>query len=176
MTKNTIHRLNHSPINNQSLINQSHIMKHKYASALAISATLLLAGCATRMSNDPTAPTGPPAATLRVKEFQASYYGSASTGKGTLRYHGRDRSFSITGIGAGGTGAQKISAVGKVYHLNSLADFPGTYTGARSGLTLIEGKMHERLANGNGTVIYLTGETSGLSTSMGLDKIVITLD
>ena len=151
-------------------------MKYTYTSALAISATLLLAGCATRMSNDPTAPTGPPAATLTVKEFQVAYDASAAAGKGTISYQGQDRSFSIKSIGAGGTGAQKISAVGKVYHLNSLADFPGTYTGARSGLTLIEGKMHERLANGNGTVIYLTGKTTGLSTSMGLDKIIITLD
>ena len=151
-------------------------MKHRYTSALVTSATLLLAGCATRMSNDPTAPTGPPAAILTVKEFQASYYGSATAGKGTLHFQGQDQPFSIKSIGAGGTGAQKIAAVGRVYHLNSLADFPGTYTGARSGLTLIEGKMHERLANGNGTVIYLTGKTQGLSTSMGIDKIVITLD
>lgn len=151
-------------------------MKTKYNSALAISAILLLAGCATQMSNDPTAPTGPPDATLRVDELQAAYYGSATTGKGIIRYQGRDRSFSITGVGAGGAGAQSISAVGGVYGLDSLADFPGTYTGARSGLTLINGKMHERLANGNGTVIYLTGKTSGLSTSMGLDKIVITMD
>lgn len=151
-------------------------MKNKYTTALAISATLLLAGCATQMSNDPTAPTGPPSATLTVEEFQIAYDASASTGKGVLHYQGRDRSFSITGIGAGGTGAQQISAVGKVYHLGSLANFSGTYTGARSGLTLIGGKMHERLANENGTVIYLTGKTSGLSTSMGIDKIVITLN
>ena len=151
-------------------------MKFKYTIALATSATLLLAGCATQMSNDPTAPTGPPAATLTVQEFQIAYDASAATGTGVLHYQGRDRSFTITAIGAGGTGAQQITAVGKVYHLDSLADFPGTYTGARSGLTLIGGKMHERLANGNGTVIYLTGQTSGLSTSMGIDKIVITLN
>ncbi len=151
-------------------------MKHRSIASLALSATLLLGGCATQMSNDPTAPTGPPAATLTVNELQASYYGSATTGSGTIRYHGGTRSFSITGAGAGGTGAQSISAVGKVYHLNSLADFPGTYTGARSGLTLLEGKMHERFENANGTVIYLTGVTSGLSTSMGIDKVVITLN
>ncbi len=151
-------------------------MKNKYTSVLALSSTLLLANCATQMSNDPTAPTGPPAATVTIDEFQASYYGSAATGKGTIRYQGRDRSFTTKSLGAGGTGAQKINAVGDVYHLDSLADFPGTYTGARSGLTLFKGKMHERLENDKGTVIYLTGKTSGLSTSMGIDKVVITLD
>lgn len=151
-------------------------MKTKHTTAIAISAALFLAGCATQVSNDSKPPTGPPAATLAVNEVQASYYGSASSGRGTINYQGRDRSFSISGIGAGGSGAQKISAVGKVYNLDSLADFSGTYTGARSGLTLIQGKMHERLENANGTVIYLTGKTSGLSTSLGLDKVVITLD
>jgi hypothetical protein len=151
-------------------------MKYRYSSVLVIFASLLLVGCATRMSNDPTAPSGPPDATLTLEAYQAAYYGAASTGRGTLNYQGQKRSFTYNGVGGGGAGAQSISAVGKVYHLKSLADFPGTYTGARSGLTLIEGTMHERLANGKGTVIYLTGKTSGLSTSMGIDKVMIELD
>jgi hypothetical protein len=148
-------------------------MKTKLTTALAAASTLLLASCATRMSNDPTAPSGPPDATLSVKIVQASYYGSASTGSGTLRYQGRNHPISIKSLGGGGLGAQSINATGKVYHLDSLSAFPGTYTGARSGFTLLEGKMHERLENNKGTVIYLTGATSGLATSMGIDKFVI---
>jgi hypothetical protein len=33
--------------------------------------------------------------------------------------------------------------------------------------------MHERLENDRGTVIYLTGRTSGLSTNYGIDKFII---
>jgi hypothetical protein len=150
-------------------------MKTNITSTLAAAGTLLLASCATKMSNDPTAPSGPPDATLSVKIVQASYYGSASTGSGTLRYQGRNHPISIKSLGGGGLGAQSIEATGKVYHLDSLAAFPGTYTGARSGFTLLEGKMHERLENNKGTVIYLTGTTSGLATSMGIDKFVIEL-
>jgi hypothetical protein len=150
-------------------------MKTNITTTLAAAGTLLLASCATKMSNDPTAPSGPPDATLSVKIVQASYYGSASTGSGTLRYQGRNHPISIKSLGGGGLGAQSIEATGKVYHLDSLAAFPGPYTGARSGLTLLEGKMHERLANDKGTVIYLTGKTSGLATSMGIDKFVIEL-
>lgn len=127
------------------------------------------------MSNDPTAPSGPPDATVRIDIVQASYYASASSGNGTLRYHGRSHPFSITSVGGGGLGAQSILATGKVYHLKSLASFPGIYTGARSGLTLLEGNMYERLENAKGTVIYLTGNTSGLATSMGIDKFAIEL-
>jgi hypothetical protein len=150
-------------------------MKTKLTTALAATGALLLASCATKMSNDPNAPSGQPDATVSVNIAQASYYGSAASGGGTLRYQGRSHPISIKSIGAGGLGAQTIHATGKVYHLKSLAAFPGTYTGARSGLTLINGKMSERLANDKGTVIYLTGKTSGLSTNYGIDKFIIEL-
>ena len=149
--------------------------KNHSAPILALTAALLLGGCATQMSTDATAPTGPPAATVKIEEFQAAYWGSATTGRGTINYQGQERAFTISGAGGGGTGAQSISAVGKVYNLDSLADFPGTYTGARSGLTLVSGKMHERFENRNGTVIYLTGKTKGLASSLGVDKMVISL-
>jgi hypothetical protein len=148
-------------------------MNKTITASLSLAASLLLTQCATQMSNDPNPPRGTPEATVRVSEFKASYYGSASTGSGIIRYQGRDRRFSISGVGAGGAGAQSINAVGKVYHLRSLEDFPGTFTGASSGLTLINGTMHERFENANGVVMYLTGETSGLSTSYGIEKIVI---
>ena len=70
-------------------------------------------------------------------------------------------------LGAGGSGGQKISATGKVYNLNKLSDFPGTFHGISNGLTLIEGKMHAKLTNGNGVVMYLAGETEGLASSIG---------
>lgn len=148
-------------------------MKTKLATTLAAASTLFLASCATKMSNDPRAPSGLPDATVSLDITQASYYGSAATGGGNLKYQGRSYPISVKSVGGGGLGAQTIHATGKVYHLKSLAAFPGTYTGARSGLTLLSGKMHERLANDKGTVIYLTGKTSGLSTNYGIDKFII---
>ena len=150
-------------------------MNTKRITILAAACALLLPSCATRMSNDPTAPGGPPDATVKIDIVQASYYASATAGSGTLRYQGRSYPFSIKSLGGGGLGAQSIHATGKVYRLKSLAGFSGTYTGARSGLTLLEGRMYERLENANGTVIYITGNTSGLATSMGIDKFVIEL-
>lgn len=151
-------------------------MNNRIFPLLPISAALLLCGgCVTRMESDPNAPAGPPSATLTVDEWQAGYDVAAATGKGTINFNGQSRRFSITGVGAGGTGAQDIVAVGKVFNLNSLSDFSGTYTGLRSGLTLFEGKMHEKLTNKNGVVIYLTGNTKGLSSSTGLDEVIITL-
>jgi hypothetical protein len=147
-------------------------MKTNFTSSISASITILLiAGC----SSMTQAPSSPPSATVRIQEWSAAYYGSAATGKGTLYYHGGSHRFTISGGGIGGMGGQKISATGKVYNLNRLSDFPGTYHGISGGLTLIEGKMHAKLTNGNGVVMYLAGETEGLASSMGAQAFEVNL-
>ena len=134
-------------------------------------ATLLIAGCASTT----TPPNTPPAATVTVQLNSVAYYVSATTGRGTLDFKGQRRAFTINSVGVGGTGGQNISATGKVYKLNSLADFSGKYRGISRGFTLIEGKMYSRLTNDSGVVIYLTGETKGLASSAGLQSFQIAL-
>ena len=140
-------------------------------SALTGITILLLAACASTT----TAPSGPSSATVSIREWSAAYYGSAAAGKGTLYYNGRRHHFTISGLGAGGMGGQKISATGKVYNLNNLSDFSGRYRGVSRGLTLIEGKMHAKLTNQNGVVMYLAAETEGLASSMGAQAFEVSL-
>jgi hypothetical protein len=121
------------------------------------------------------APSTPPSATVRISEWSAAYYGSAAAGKGTLYYNGQRHHFTISGLGVGGMGGQKVSATGKVYNLNRLSDFSGTYRGVSQGLTLIEGKMHAKLKNGSGVVMYLAGQTEGLASSMGAQAFEVNL-
>ena len=132
---------------------------------------LLIAGCASMTQ----APSTTPSATVSIHEWSAAYYGSAAAGKGALNYNGQRHHFTISGIGVGGAGAQKISATGKVYNLNRLSDFSGTYHGISGGLTLIEGRMHAKLTNQNGVVMYLAGETEGLASSMGAQAFEVHL-
>ena len=147
-------------------------MKTNFTSFISATLTLLLiAGCASMTQ----APSTTPSATVRIREWSAAYYGSAAAGKGTLYYNGQRHHFTISGLGAGGAGAQKVSATGKVYNLNRLSDFPGSYQGISRGLTLIEGKLHAKLTNGNGVVMYLAGETEGLASSIGVQAFEITL-
>ena len=150
-------------------------MKNTLSSACACMALLFTAGCATQKAKDPEAPTGPPSATITFHGARASYYGSAAGGSGTINFHGSRRNFDIASVGAGGTGVQSVEGTGKVYNLKSLAKFPGTYTGARSGLTLLNGTLHAKLTNKNGTVIYVVGKTTGLASSTGVDTITISL-
>ena len=148
-------------------------MKLPIKPALGCFAALLIGGC-TSMTTNP-APSTPPSATVTIQEWTAAYYGSAAAGKGTLHFNGRHHRFTISGLGAGGMGGQKVSATGKVYNLNKLSDFAGTYRGVSNGLTLIEGRMHAKLTNGNGVVMYLAGETEGLASSVGVQAFEVTL-
>jgi len=139
-------------------------------SAFAIMALLLISGCASMTQ----APSTTPSATVSIREWSAAYYAQAETGKGTLYYQGRHH-FTISGGGIGGSGAQKVSATGKVFNLNRLSDFSGTYHGISRGLTLIEGKMHAKLTNQNGVTMYLAGETEGLASSLGAQAFEVGL-
>jgi len=132
---------------------------------------LLLAGCASMTQ----APSTTPSATVSIHEWSAAYYAQAETGKGTLYYNGGRHHFTISGGGIGGSGAQKVNATGKVYNLNNLSSFPGTYHGIARGLTLIEGKMHAKLTNQNGVTMYLAGETEGLASSLGAQAFEVNL-
>lgn len=146
-------------------------MKTNFNSAFTGMTILLIAGCASMTQ----APSTPPSATVRIQEWSAAYYGSAAAGKGTLYYNGQRHHFTISGLGAGGMGAQKISATGKVYNLNNLSSFSGTYRGISRGLTLIEGQMHAKLQNGNGVVMYLAAQTEGIASSMGAQAFEVSL-
>lgn len=147
-------------------------MKTNFTSSIFATVTLLLiAGCASMTQ----APSTTPSATVRIREWSAAYYGSVATGKGTLYYQGGSHHFTISGVGVGGAGGQKISATGKVFNLNSLSQFSGTYHGVSRGLTLIEGKMHAKLTNQNGVTMYLAGETEGLASSMGAQGFEVNL-
>ena len=147
-------------------------MKINYINSAFASLTfLLIAGCASMTQ----APSTTPSATVSIHEWSAAYYAQAESGKGTLYYNGGRHRFTISGGGVGGSGAQKVNATGKVFNLNRLSDFPGTYHGISRGLTLIEGKMHAKLTNQNGVVMYLAGDTEGLASSLGAQAFEVHL-
>lgn len=147
-------------------------MKSNFVNSVSASITILLiAGCASMTQ----APSTTPSATVRIREWSAAYYAQAETGKGTLYFNGGRHHFTISGGGVGGSGAQKVSATGKVYNLNNLSQFSGTYHGIARGLTLINGQMHAKLTNQNGVTMYLVGETEGLASSLGAQAFEVNL-
>lgn len=138
-------------------------------------AAVTLSSCVTTQSRDKNAPTGPPAATLNFTGTNAAYWLSAGGGQGTLNYNWQSHPFSATVVGAGGTGVQRSSAIGNVYNLTQLADFPGRYTGQRSGFTIFKGKQYAKLTNKKGVTIYAEAKTIGLASSAGVITVEVKL-
>lgn len=145
-------------------------MKLKYT-MMAGFTCLLLSGCAGIEK-----PAGKASATLEIEGSLASYYAGSASGNGTLSYQGQQYPFTLSAVGGGGSAALSISATGQVYNLSSLEDFPGKYTGHRSGYTIGKGKFTALLESDRDVKIYLEGETTGMGSSMGVSSVTIELN
>jgi hypothetical protein len=78
-----------------------------------------------------------PVGTVDMRQVQAAYIGSGSTGNGMLYFNGQSYPFSVSGLGIGGIGVSTIDAQGEVYGLKSIDEFPAPMarhaTASRSG-------------------------------------------
>ncbi len=119
-------------------------------------------------------------ATLTMTSWKIAFIGSAGQSKGELSYQGKKRKFKMTGLGLGGIGLSTSKATGIVYNMKTMDDFLGSYTSARSGITLgddefIKDKMIW-LKNEKGVSIELTTVKEGLELNLGVDGSVIKWD
>src|SRR5262245_16508281 len=68
-----------------------------------------------------------PTGTVTIDETQLAFIFSGQVGGGQLFFRGRSYDFQIGGVGVGGYGVSNLRAVGDVYGLRRVDDFPGTY-------------------------------------------------
>lgn len=119
-------------------------------------------------------PSGPPAASVTIKQVQVAFIGSGAAGGGTLRYRGRSYPLSVGGLGVGGIGASKLTATGEVYGLTNREDFAGAYLQLRAGWAVgDQGKGTLWLKNDKGVTMRLKTRRQGLQLSLGADAVVI---
>jgi len=116
-------------------------------------------------------------ATLTLTGWKVAFIGSAGRSKGELTYQGKTRKFTMTGLGIGGIGISASEATGVVYNMKSVDDFIGSYTSARSGVTLggdefIKDRMLW-LKNEKGVKIKLTTKKEGMELNLGADGTVV---
>ena len=113
-------------------------------------------------------------ATLEIDQVQVALLYSGNLGGGKLHFNGKTYPFTVGGLGIGGIGFSKMEAVGQVYNMKKLDDFPGAYGQARYGFaagTESGGSMW--LQNPNGVVIELKTKREGLALSLGADAVYI---
>jgi hypothetical protein len=118
----------------------------------------------------------PPSGTIHLEEWQFMAILSGDFGHGTLAYNDKIYKFKMKGMGALGYGVQKLSGVGHVYHLNNIADFPGSYSEARAGLTVAKGVGALYIRNDNDIVIELKTHAEGVALSVGVSGITIEME
>jgi LysM repeat protein len=117
-----------------------------------------------------------PSGTINIDETQLGFIIGGDIGKGTLHYQGVDYSFKTGGIKVGGVGIAKISAVGEVYDLFDLSQFPGTYVAGDYGVSLGGGVGGMVLKNQNDVFLRLRSTMEGVDLNVGLEGLNIKLE
>src|SRR4030067_2770979 len=117
-----------------------------------------------------------PSGTIEIDETQLGFIIGGDIGKGVLHYKGVDFYFKTGGIKVGGMGIAKISAVGEVYDLFDIDQFPGIYVTGDYGLVLGGGVGGLVLKNENGVYLRLRSTLEGGALAVGLEGITIKLE
>jgi len=107
-----------------------------------------------------------PSATLKLTGRSVAVGVGVSWGSGTLTYQGKDYKVGVKGFAVGGVGVTSADAFGKVYNLQKLSDFDGTYTLLSSGVTAGAGTGAMAMSNPNGVTIELVSKTQGVQLSL----------
>jgi hypothetical protein len=132
-----------------------------------------LLGAAAPLAGEAKEPSG----TVTIDETQLAFSFSGQIGGGQLDFRGRSYDFKIGGLGIGGYGISNLRAVGEVYDLRRVADFPGGYVEARQGCTIGRaGNGHLWLQNPSNVVLHLRTAREGLMLTLGASGVVISMD
>lgn len=148
---------------------------HLFLAVIALLAVLCAQPALAQQNSEKPGPSGTPISDgkLTMEFGQGGFILSASGGNGVLTFKGRKHVFKVGSLGVGGFGVSKVSAVGEVYNLNKLEDFPGAYFQARAGYAAGDGKGVLWLENSNGVVLKLRTTTKGLALSLGADGLLL---
>jgi hypothetical protein len=112
--------------------------------------------------------------TVEVQAQQVRLIVGGAKGTGVLHFNGKDYKFKMSGASVGGVGVTKVDAVGTVYNLKDIKDFPGIYAGMGVGATAVEGAGASSWEN-KGVVIKMKSKTEGLALNFGINSVNIEL-
>ena len=114
-----------------------------------------------------------PSGSVDVEATQVAFIVGGGWGGGVLHFQGQDYPFKVTGLKAGGFGYVKLEAVGEVYFLEKLEDFPGTYGSAAIGATAVKGSIVATIENSKGVILRLKAKSEGAALNLGVGGISI---
>ena len=142
----------------------------KYAFLCLIAAAMFLAG------NNVIAGDKEPSGTVVIDETQVMVIIGGSKGGGTLLFGGNSYSFKTGGLKFGIVSIQTVHVTGKVYDLDDVKDFPGTYLQLEADATLVKGSGGLWMKNSKGVSLYLKSNNDGVALNLGATGLKITMD
>jgi hypothetical protein len=99
----------------------------------------------------------------------------ASWGSGVLRFQGKRYPFKINGLSVGNVGIATITAVGNVYNMNNVSQFPGNYAAVGAGVSLAGGIAGLKMQNQSGVIIDVYAVQQGVQLNVGPQGFEISL-
>ncbi|HEY7534684.1 MAG TPA: DUF1134 domain-containing protein [Thermodesulfobacteriota bacterium] len=120
--------------------------------------------------------TKSPSGTVEINETQFAIILGGSIGGGVLRFKGKSYPFKTSGLKVGGLGVAKVAAVGEVYDLKKVSDFPGTYVKGNIGFALGGGVGGLILKNEHGVVMRLKSTLKGVALTLGLEGLTVKME
>lgn len=140
---------------------------------------LLVLACVAAYA-DPGAPTpseavGTPDATLSISGHVIALGVGYEWARGTLTYQGQSIPFWVHGLSVMDIGAAKITGVGEVFNLKSVAGFAGDYVGSTFGSAVAHGQSMGLVKNANGVVIRVRSAESGMRLNFSGNTVRIRL-
>ena len=118
----------------------------------------------------------PPDATFEFEGSQFRLIFGGGSGKGVLKFQGKEYPFTAKGASVGGVGATSTHAAGTVHFLKNVADFEGTYTGIGAGATAGKGAGASQFENNKGVILTVKSRTEGLALNLGVNAVTVTLE
>lgn len=116
-----------------------------------------------------------PDAVLKISAKAVAVGAGYSWGGGKLTYKGKQYDVAVDGLSVGSVGVTSIDAVGEVYYLKKLEDLNGTYTAAGAAGTIGGGAGALSMKNANGVMIAMTATTKGVSLTLAVSGVTLTL-
>ena len=117
-----------------------------------------------------------PSGTVEINETQFALIIGGSVGGGTLRFKGKNYDFKTSGLKVGSIGVAKVAAVGEVYDLKSVSDFPGTYVKGNIGFALGGGVGGLIMKNEHGVVMRLGSTLQGVALTLGVEGLTVKME
>ncbi len=123
----------------------------------------------------PTAEIGVADATLTISGHVIALGIGYEWARGTLTYQGRSIPFWVQGLSVLDIGAAKITGVGEVFNLRTVARFEGDYAGSTFGSAVSHGQSIALLKNANGVAIRVRSAVSGVRLNFSGNTLRIRL-